>query len=166
MDGKHVVIQAPENSGSYYFNYKGTFSIVLLALVDADYQFTYVDVGRSGRASDSGVFKQSSLAKALGIGELNITSKCKLPGTEQMVPYVFVGDDAFPLTSGIMKPYKVKGHLTKEQRIFNYRLSRARRIVENAFGILANRFRVFMKPIALEPRKVESVILACVLITG
>ncbi|XP_064639806.1 uncharacterized protein LOC135495272 [Lineus longissimus] len=104
IDGKHIVIQAPANSGSYYFNYKGTYSIVLLALVDADYKFTYVDVGQNGRASDGGVYKTSTLAKALETGELNITSKCQLPGTDKLVPYVFVGDDAFPLNNGMMKP--------------------------------------------------------------
>ena len=62
-----------------------------------------------------------------------------------------------------MKPYASRNQ-TKEQRIFNYRLSRACRTVENAFGILANRFRVFLSPIALEPAKVEKVVLAsCVL---
>ena len=59
-----------------------------------------------------------------------------------------------------MKPYSQTG-LTREKRVFNYRLSRARRIVENAFGILSNRFRVFMTPIALAPEKVEAIVMAC-----
>jgi hypothetical protein len=74
-------------------------------------------------------------------------------------PYVFVADDAFPLSNNIMKPYASR-NLTHEQRVFNYRLSRARRTVENAFGILANKFRVFLTPITLEPSKVEKVVLA------
>ena len=70
-----------------------------------------------------------------------------------------MADDAFPLKDYIQKPYGQVG-LTKEMRIFNYRQSRARHIVENAVGILANRFRVFMTPIGLAPEKVEAIVLA------
>ena len=64
------------------------------------------------------------------------------------------------LKDSMLKPYSQNG-LTPERRIFNYRLSRARRVVENAFGILANRFLVFMTPINLAPEKVEITTLAC-----
>ena len=54
MDAKHILKKQPKQSGSYYFNYKGTSSIVLWALMDADYKFLYVDVGCSGRINDGG----------------------------------------------------------------------------------------------------------------
>ncbi|GFG30960.1 hypothetical protein Cfor_01127, partial [Coptotermes formosanus] len=54
MDGKHIVMQAPANSGSHYCNYTGTFGIVLLAVVDAEYKFMYIDFGCNGRVSDGG----------------------------------------------------------------------------------------------------------------
>ncbi|GFW63178.1 putative nuclease HARBI1 [Trichonephila clavipes] len=61
IDGKHVLIKRPPGSGSVYYNYKKTYSIILFAMVDADYCFTYVDVGGNGRANDSAVFRNSSL---------------------------------------------------------------------------------------------------------
>ena len=75
----------------------------------------------------------------------------------------FVGDDAFPLRHYLMKPFPSRA-LSHKERLYNYRLSRARRTVENAFGILANRFRVFHTAICLQPDNVEPVIIAaCVL---
>lgn len=162
MDGKHIILKRPVNSGSYYFNYKGSFSIVLLAIVDADYKFIYVDVGCNGRISDGGVFRNASISEALEKNMLNIPPDREVaPGFT--LPYVIVADDAFPLKTYIMKPFAMRG-LDYEKRIFNYRLSRARRIVENAFGILASRFRVFLAPSQLSEKNTEKIVLAsCVL---
>lgn len=77
---------------------------------------------------------------------------------------VFVGDDAFPLKEYLLKPYSHHGPLTLKEKVFNYRLSRARRIVENAFGLLVSQFRIFEKPIALSPEKADILVkTTCVL---
>ena len=106
------------------------------------------------------MFKNCSLHKALDNGSLCIPTPRPLTDGECSIPFMIVADDAFPLRENIMKPYSQIG-LTREKRIFNYRLSRARRVVENAFGILSNRFRVFMTPISLCPEKVVDIVIAC-----
>lgn len=159
LDGKHVVIKAPKHAGTEYFNYKKTHSVVLMALADGEYKFTFIDVGASGRCSDGGVFNNSRLAGALAENSLNMPQAKPLPGREKPVPYMVVADDAFALKPYLMKPIPSR-QLSMIERVYNYRLSRARRIVENAFGIASARFRVLRKNIELEPNKVEKIILA------
>ena len=160
LDGKHITLRKPLNSGSTYFNYKGTFSIVLMALVDAEYNFRFVDVGCNGRISDGGVFDRCSLARALHMHSEMFPDPAPLPGDERPSSFYIVADDAFPLKENIMKPFSYKD-MKHERRIFNYRLSRARRCVENAFGILANRYRLFLGKILLQPDIAEKAVLAC-----
>lgn len=151
IDGKHIRIQAPANSGSEYYNYQHTSSIVLMAVVDHDYCFRYIDVGSFGRNADGGIFQRCSLYPVLENGSL--------------IPYegFLVGDDAFPLKPYLLKPFS-GNNLSYEEKVFNYRLSRARRIVENGFGILASRFRVFGKPIDLKVETTEIMVnTACTL---
>lgn len=162
IDGKHVVLQCPKHSGSEYFNYKSFFSIVLFALVDANSNFLFVDIGCQGRISDGGVFKSTVLYQKLQNKELNIPPSQVLPGREKAIPYVILGDEAFALNENLMKPYSGTFEKGSRQRIFNYRLSRARRVVENAFGIMASVFRVLRKPMLLEPEKAELVVMSCV----
>lgn len=164
IDGKHVVIQSPPNTGSQFFNYKSHFSVVLLGLVDADYCFTYVDIGCQGRISDGGVYYNSSLYSKLQNGELNLPSDRKLPSSDKVLPCVFLGDSAFALSRNMMKPYPGTLEKGSAGRVFNYRHCRARRVVENVFGIMCSVFRVFRKPMTLEPDKVTNVTLTCALL--
>jgi len=162
MDGKHISVQAPIGSGSDYFNYKKFFSIVLFAVVDANYNFLYVNVGSQGRISDGGVFNQTSFKRLLDDCKLNLPTDCVLPGREMPIPYVFLADDAFPLTSNIMKPYAGTQEKGSKTRICNYRFSRGRRIAENVFGIMSNVFRFLRRQLLMQPETAELITLAAV----
>lgn len=73
--GKHVQIKAPENSGSVYYNYHGTFSIVLMAIADADYKIRYADVGCQYRISDGGVFNSTDFYEKFVNNQLKIPKR-------------------------------------------------------------------------------------------
>lgn len=160
IDGKHIRIRSPANSGSLFYNYKGYNSIVLLAITDSKYRFIYVDIGAYGNESDSTIFHNSKLYDLLMKGSLPIPISKPLSGFQEPVPFVFVGDEAFSISNNVMRPYSGK-HLTVKQRIFNYRLSRARRYVECAFGILANKWRVFHRPLNVSIDFAVDIVKAC-----
>lgn len=77
-------------------------------------------------------------------------------------PYVLVADEAFPLTPYLMRPFPGRDGLSPEKKVFNYRLSRARRVIENAFGILAAKWRIYRKPLIAKVETIEKMIQATV----
>ena len=85
------------------------------------------------------------------------------PYRSEKVPFVILGDDVFALKNYMMKPFPQR-NLTIEKRIYNYRHSRARRISENMFGILANRWRVFHTTMHLSPELAISVTLSALIL--
>ena len=92
IDGKHVVMQAPANSGSEWFNYIKTHSIVLLAICTADYEFTLVDIGDAGRQSDGGVYSHSKLGYAIGNNTIDIPPPEPIPtyNASKSFPYILL----------------------------------------------------------------------------
>jgi hypothetical protein len=170
LDGKHIQIKSP--GGSNYFNYLKYHSIVMLALVDAGYRFIFVDVGRNGRAGDAGIYRECRLSEGLENGTIGFPAPRPLPGHQVPMPHYIVGDDAFPLKTYLMKPYPFRQVVDfrddeavaerRKKRIFDYRVSRARRVSENAFGILASRFRIFQTSILVSPDKAKRITLAAI----
>ena len=126
-----------------------------MAACDAHYRFILIDVGDTGRHSDGGVLSNSSFGQALVNGTLPLPKEPPLPRTSSPnLPYVFVGDEAFPLKKkNLLRPFPGK-KLDELHSIFNYRLSRERRVIENSFGILAPRWRIFRRPIIANPDNV------------
>lgn len=117
--------------------------------------------GADGSLHDSAVYRKTKLHQMTN-NSINIwpTDK-KLPNSNTLFPHYFVGDAAFPLSTRLQRPYPGKS-LNKEKEIFNYRLSRARRTIENTFGVFSSRWRIFYKPIIARKRTVRLIVAASV----
>ena len=147
LDRKHIVMKKPKKSGSDYYNFKGFFSLVLLALDDAEYRFMWIDWGSSGSCSDAQIFKRSLLRENIENGSLGIPAPEPFGEGGPDLHYFLLGDDAFALMPWMVKPYSRRHSrqlIREERRIANYRISRGRRVVENAYGILVSCFRVLL----------------------
>lgn len=152
IHGKHIVIKAPRSNGVLNFNH-------ILAVVDARYRFRVVDIGAHGRNSDWDTLA-ASFGSTLCQGTLNLPKDAPLPGAEHLgpMPHVFLADKAFQLRRNLLHPYP--GRSLAEKRVFNFRLSHARRKVECAFDILASQWRLYRRMLVLSPEVAERVVKA------
>lgn len=133
-----------------------------MAVADYRYKFTLVDIGAYGGNSDGGIFADSEIGKSLKNNNLNLPNgTAALPGCDIVTPGFFMADGAFQLLKKIMKPYSAKRLLNK-QKIFNYRISRARQIIESAFGIYSNKWNIFHKALCMLSEAADIVVAACV----
>lgn len=145
-----------------------------MAIADANYRFIFFDVGSPGADGDLNTFSRTSIGQQI----FNNDDSLNLPEDEVLddfnCPYLFVADDAFPLDMKILKPFsgrsfeksqetgkKTRKNLELDKTIFNYRLSRARRTVENAFGILIMRWGCLRTEFQSKPEKVRVITAAC-----
>ncbi|CAH1996487.1 unnamed protein product [Acanthoscelides obtectus] len=125
VDGKHVNIKPPTGSGSYFYNYKGAYSLVLLAVVNANYEFIMCDFGINSRISDGGVIEYSQFYRKLKDRKLSIPPPTRTMNSKEALPFVFISDEAFALRCDFLKPFSQRDW-DHDKKIFNYRLSRAR----------------------------------------
>lgn len=135
---------------------------VLMAICDAQYRFLCVDIGKPGSESDGGVFARSAMGRSFEQYALHFPKPRPLEHHGPEMPFVLVGDEAFPLKPYLMRPYPRIAGLDYAKKVFNYRLSRARRVVENAFGILANRWRILRRPFKASLENTTAYVSACI----
>ncbi|KAJ8891099.1 hypothetical protein PR048_010609 [Dryococelus australis] len=121
--------------------------MALLAVCDSNYRFTFVDISSYDKESDLAIYQNSLLDKQIRIvGEL--------------LPFTFVGDEAFALSTHVQRPYGGK-NLLRENKTYNYCLSRARCYIECSFGILTNKWRVFHRAMNINVNDAVTLVKAC-----
>ena len=160
--GSHIPIIAPTFCPKDYYNRKGFHSIILQGLVDHQYRFLDINVGWPGSVHDARVFANSELYSKAERKTLFPPKVREINGVP--VPLVILGDPAYPLLQWVMKPYTDNGRLSRQQSTFNYRLSRARVVTENAFGRLKGRWRCLMKRNDTDLDQIPTLITACVIL--
>ena len=121
------------------------------------------DNGAAGRQSDSGLFNNSAIKTFLEGAEGGVPAAARL-GNVLNVPYVLLADGGFGLQHYIMTPFTERSCSTPARRIYNLRLSSARRTVECAFGLLVKRYRVFNRPLEHTQATCSKIIHAAILL--
>jgi hypothetical protein len=144
IDGEHCRIKRPPNAGSLYFNYKSFHSMNVFGMADENLCFILIDVGAYGRENDSSVFSNSIFGMAFSSGDLNVPPMRNIPGTSISISLYFVGDEAFPLKSNLMRPF-LRRELDFTKTVFSDKLSSTRQTNERAFGLLTKKFGIFQK---------------------
>ncbi|XP_069603271.1 uncharacterized protein [Ranitomeya imitator] len=160
VDGNHVRVIQPPRSGPVFFHDKEYFSMILMAVADARYKFVAFEVDAHGTTGDSRVFRTPKVGVQILPDGVMLPAPQPLPGTTHPVPFVMVSRDAFPLETKLLRPYSGL-RLNDQERIFNFRLSRARRVVDCTFSLMVNQWRILNTAIHLDIGTVESVIKAC-----
>ena len=162
VDGTHIPILKPQESAADYYNRKGFYSILMQALVDFRGLFMNVNIGWPGKVHDARVFVNSTCYRKASNETLFPDWKRRIGGVD--VPLVILGDPAYPLLPWLMKPYVEHAGSSHQDRYFNYRQSRARMCVENAFGRLKGRWRCLLKRMDCSTSNVPNIVAACVVL--
>ncbi|WKX96789.1 hypothetical protein Q1695_012883 [Nippostrongylus brasiliensis] len=140
------------------------YSIVLLALVDANYKCVLYDLGAAGRSSDAGVFMTSEMKTFLEDNDGDFPVPVDLDGMGT-VPCHFLVDQGFRLTTRFLRPYSnAEAAYDSKKRYFNYKMNSARRVVENYFGILAGRFRLLLRRVHGTPEHIKDIVQSLIIL--
>ena len=134
VDGCHIPIRCPSGgreANKEYHNFKNFYSIVLMGMVDAKYRFIWASCGFPGNSHDSIIFQVTDLFQSITEGD-TIPNIAKNENGVMISPLI-LGDSAFPFRKWLMKPF-TNAVLSREERYFDYRLSRARMVTEGAYG--------------------------------
>jgi len=122
------------------------FTIIRDSIASSFWMFMMLSAGGVGSTNDAIILSKSAIGRFFEKSSSSLSFPSHSLHDSKTLPYVIVGDDIFPLKSWLMKPFPGR-NLEECHRVFNYRLSRARRCIENLFGLLSAKWRIFHRPI-------------------
>ena len=143
IGSSHIANKPPLLNHTDYYNCKGWYSILFQAVVDHNYLFRDICVGWPGSVHDARVYANSKLYQNAIQGKILNGNKRKIANVD--VPVYLIGDSAYPLSTFFMKPFDYNITQLQDIKQYNYRVSRARIVTENAFGQLKARWRRLSK---------------------
>lgn len=135
-----------------------------MAVCDYRYRFICIDVGAQGRQSDGGVFSSSPMGRRFAENQMNVPEPAEISPSGEVLPFTLLGDEAFGLKTWMTTPYpgKATGQLEHYKEVFNYRQSRARRVIENTFGIMVSRWRILKNAFEVATEHVDDIVKAII----
>ncbi|XP_054743410.1 uncharacterized protein LOC129248028 [Anastrepha obliqua] len=153
LDGTHFNIPTPSEDAISYYDRKRKHSVQMQAICDSQFRFLDVFIGYPGSCHDANVWRSSPVFNGITSGQLQLA-----PGA------IILGDSAYPISKSVMAPYRDNGHLTREEKKFNTRLSSTRVFIEQAFGILKKKFKILNHIDISSLKGISDVILACAIL--
>jgi len=148
IDGTHIKIATPSTHEEQFVNRKGYHSLNVMAVCGPDLQFYAVNSSWPGSTNDARVLRNSGLAQQFNSGYRPFNNA------------VLLGDSGYPCLSWLMTPIN-SPNLSDSQERYNQSHKKTRRLVENSFGVLKNRFIILMNIVRSEPEQAAFIILAC-----
>ncbi|XP_017120636.1 protein ANTAGONIST OF LIKE HETEROCHROMATIN PROTEIN 1-like [Drosophila elegans] len=159
LDGTHIEVRPPISDAEDYYNIKGWYSTILIALVDHRGRFLYVNTGCQGRCSKSQIYEASTLKKMVNSSDILKANSKTIEEVD--VPVLLVGDSAFRFSTAVMKAYPFENNGQENEIIFNDAHSKTKRLAENAFRQLKCRFSRIHRGLDNRNRKATGIIIAC-----
>lgn len=152
---RHIELRMASKADSDYLNERRRPSVLLFAVVDANYEFLVADTCPSGHLSEDNP-PNTILERKLR------STKFPCQSNSNQLPYVFAADECYRLQENFMVPYRAVNDKTGEaNKIFNRQLVRANQRAAKTLAIMAWRFGVLQTPVNLEAKKVQTIVKAC-----
>ncbi|XP_067615356.1 uncharacterized protein [Eurosta solidaginis] len=165
IDLRTIQLRCPKKDLVSFYQKKGKYIFSIFGACDAKYKFTGIDVAVHQNKEVGEVWTTGFESKVIK-GLLHLPERKFLPNSNIRFPYYFVGDSTCALKPNIMRPFPDISSKYKRDNIetFNWHLNRTYQKIDNTFGVIAARWKIWTTPMVMAPKKMEIVVKATILL--